>query len=213
MSNPRYFAKNIGRLIDNTNNENKKKLISDNFASFKKLSAETQSAILSALPVPDFKIILNYTIDSIRHNCITNSNHDNNVKVLMKFLVPSTFKYNSSCKCAEADSNWFKLCARIDAIEDSGKKILEFKKRKFLHRHSITAGQKAFFLCHMKAWEINICHYIEYNAEELRISMFEFNEAEYKKIEAYLNHFTFIFLMNTLSDRYYNTEEPLVTGI
>jgi len=51
MSNPTYFAKNIGPLIDNTNNENKKKLISDNFASFREFSAETQSAILSALPV------------------------------------------------------------------------------------------------------------------------------------------------------------------
>ncbi len=192
MSNPTYFAKNIGPLIDNTNNENKKKLISDNFASFREFSAETQSAILSALPVPDFEINLNYKVikSPIQHDFATriNNNHDNNIKALLKINELSNFKYNSRREFAKADR--FKICARIDAIDDSGNFFLKIKKRKFLHRYSITAGELAFVLCQMKAWNIQICLFVEYDPNELKITRLEFNEAEYQKIEDYLNRFT-----------------------
>ncbi len=191
MSYPVYFAKNIWPLIDNPNKDNKRQLISCDpiKESFEALSAEAQDDILSTLPRPDFEIALNHeSNDSIMHYCDINSNHDDNVKALIEISELSTFNHNEERRYAEA--NWFKLCAKIDAINTSGNSFLKFKKRNVLQRDGFTAGEKAFVLCHMKAWNIQICHFIEYTASMLKISKFEFNEAEYQKIVNYLDKFT-----------------------
>jgi len=180
---------NIGPLIDNPNIDTKRKLIKKNFAKLRILSSETQTAILSALPVPDFQINLNYKeVKRIPHNCIINNMHDSNIKTLININELSKFIPNSDPKYAKADR--FEICARIDAIDDSGKLFLKIKKRDFLHGNSITAGELAFVLCQMEAWKIQICRFVEYNSKELKITTLEFNKAEYQKIEHYLNHFT-----------------------
>ncbi len=192
-----YYTKNISPLIDNPTIENKKQLIStDKYnASFFELPAEAQSEILSSLPVPDFGITLNHeSNDPIKHDCGISNNHDDNVKALIKIGDLSTFNYNDERTFVE--TNCFKLYAKIDAIDTSCTTFLKFKKRDSLKGDSFTAGEKAFILCHMKVWNIQICHYIEYNAKELKISKFEFNKAEYQKIENYLNQFTKVLLSN-----------------
>jgi len=198
---PKYSATNIRSLIDTGDIS----LIKNNINDFDKLPFMTQNDIWSRVNLLKLEIDLTHRLieRQIVHNCkiktIHSDNykktnhHDQNIKALLQIDRLSEYRYNDQDKSYFGKS--FQLIARIDAFHCNNKIFLKFKQRSDLEQdgNKITPGEKALVLCQMKVFDIEICHFIEYNATALTISEFKFDEIEYQKIEDFLEKLTNVY--------------------